>query len=179
MEFDLKSIADAGLVGLPNAGKSTILSKITSALPKIAAYPFTTLNPYIGTIEFPDYYRMTIADIPGIIKGASNNAGLGHSFLRHIERSKILVIVIDVSGNEPWNDLATILNELELYQKGLSLRKCVVLANKAEVGDEEISKRKLKRLAESGHVVVPISAKEEINILMAMDVIRDTLKAFE
>ncbi|KAJ3051711.1 hypothetical protein HDU99_008342, partial [Rhizoclosmatium hyalinum] len=91
LELELKTIADAGLVGLPNAGKSTLLKRITNANPKIASYPFTTLNPYVGTIEYPDSHTITVADIPGLVAGAHLNVGLGHEFLRHVERSNVLV----------------------------------------------------------------------------------------
>ena len=98
LEFELKTLADAGLVGLPNAGKSTLLKAVSNAHPRIAPYPFTTLNPYVGTIDFSDFYSMTISDMPGIIPGAHLDRGLGLRFLRHIERNKLFVYVIDLAG---------------------------------------------------------------------------------
>ncbi|KAJ3178951.1 hypothetical protein HDU87_003220 [Geranomyces variabilis] len=106
LELELKTIAKAGLVGLPNAGKSTFLAAVSNAHPKIAPYPFTTLNPYVGTIDFPDFWIMTVADIPGLIQGAHRNVGLGHRFLRHVERNRMLVYVLDFAALVPWDDLA-------------------------------------------------------------------------
>ncbi|KAJ1753753.1 GTPase of the mitochondrial inner membrane that associates with the large ribosomal subunit [Coemansia sp. RSA 1821] len=135
IELELKTIADVGLVGMPNAGKSTFLSAVSNAHPKIAPYPFTTLNPYIGTVDFRDTFQLTIADIPGLVPGAHKNIGLGHSFLRHIERSRVLVYIVDVSGEAPWNDLLALQQELDLYHKGLSSRPSLVIANKADTGE--------------------------------------------
>ncbi len=147
-ELELKIIADIGLVGYPNAGKSTLLECVTNAKPEIAPYPFTTLTPNVGLIECDDYYRMTMADIPGLIDGAHNNVGLGHDFLRHIERTKVLVFVLDLAGTdgrEPSDDLAHLQKELELYQDGLSKRTAVIAANK---NDEGVAADKLAELRE-------------------------------
>lgn len=136
IELELKTIADIGLVGYPNAGKSTLLRALSAARPKVAPYPFTTLHPVVGVVEFDDYKKMTIADIPGLIEGAHDNVGLGHEFLRHIERTKILAFVLDtagVDGRTPWEDFETLKNELEMYMKGLSSRKSVVIANKMDL----------------------------------------------
>src|SRR6266487_2933077 len=118
--FELRTIADAGLVGYPNAGKSTLLRKISAARPKIAAYPFTTLHPIVGVMELPGYRRATIADIPGLIEGAHRGVGLGHEFLRHITRCRILIFVIDVAGSEgrnPIEDLQNLRREIDLYDQ--------------------------------------------------------------
>jgi len=136
IELELKTIADIGLVGYPNAGKSTLLGCLSAAHPKVAPYPFTTLHPVVGVVEFKDFSRLTIADIPGLIEGAHDNVGLGHEFLRHVERTKILAFVLDtagVDGRTPWEDFETLKNELELYMKGLSTRKSVVIANKMDL----------------------------------------------
>jgi GTP-binding protein len=133
--LELRLIAEVGLVGYPNAGKSTLLSAISSAQPKIAAYPFTTLHPNIGIVELPDYSRLTVCDIPGIIEGAHNNVGLGHAFLRHILRCRVLVLLIDMAGTddrEPWDDYTQLLTELELYDTALLNRPRLVAANKMD-----------------------------------------------
>ena len=139
--LELRKIADAGLVGYPNAGKSTILGKISSAHPKIAPYPFTTLTPHVGVVELPGYERLTVADIPGLIEGAHANVGLGHDFLRHILRCKLLVFVVDIAGSEgrePIEDLQKLRRELDLYDPNLSERPWIVVANKMDLpGAEE------------------------------------------
>ena len=124
--LELRKIADAGLVGYPNAGKSTLLGKLSAAKPKVAAYPFTTLHPLVGVMEFPGTYeRVTLADIPGLIEGAHRNVGLGHEFLRHIMRCRLLVFVLDMAGSEgrnPLEDLASLRQELSLYNRQLAER---------------------------------------------------------
>ena len=142
--LELRKIADAGLVGYPNAGKSTLLSRISSAHPKIAPYPFTTLTPHIGVVELPGFQRVTVADIPGLIEGAHENVGLGHDFLRHIVRCKLLVFVLDMAGSEgrePIEDLQKLRKELDLYDPKLSERPWIVVANKMDL---EGAKEKLK-----------------------------------
>ncbi len=133
----LKSIADIGLVGFPNAGKSSLTTKITKARPKTAAYPFTTLHPQIGVIEFPKKYdRLLLADVPGLIEGASENRGLGHRFLRHIERCALLMFLIDMAGvdnRDPRDDYATLVKELKLYDPALLKKPRVVVANKMDI----------------------------------------------
>ena len=134
--LELRTIADAGLVGYPNAGKSTLLGKISAAHPKVAAYPFTTLHPIVGVAEFPDYRRATIADIPGLIEGAHHGLGLGHEFLRHITRCRILLFVVDVAGSEgrnPIEDLRNLRREVDLYDPGLSKRPWYIIANKIDL----------------------------------------------
>jgi len=98
VQFELKTIADVGLVGLPNAGKSTLLRAVSNAHPRVAPYPFTTLNPFVGTIDYRDHFQLTVADIPGLIAGAHRNVGLGHKFLRHVERAPVLAYVVDLTG---------------------------------------------------------------------------------
>src|SRR5512132_3450523 len=146
--FELRTIADAGLVGYPNAGKSTLLRKISAARPKVAAYPFTTLHPIVGVIEFPGYRRDTVADIPGLIEGAHRGLGLGHEFLRHITRCRVLVFVVDVAGSEgrnPAEDLQNLRREIDLYDPTLSSRAWLVVANKMDLPGE---KKNLKALQE-------------------------------
>jgi GTPase len=134
--LELRTIADAALVGYPNAGKSTLLREISAARPKVAAYPFTTLHPIIGVVEFPGYRRATIADIPGLIEGAHRGLGLGHEFLRHITRCRILLFVVDVAGSEsrnPTEDLRNLRREIDLYDPILSKRSWCIIANKMDL----------------------------------------------
>lgn len=133
--IELKLMADVGLVGYPNAGKSTLLTGLTDATPKVAAYPFTTLNPIIGTLIYPNFYRVRIADIPGLIDGAAEGIGLGHHFLRHIERSRFLIFVIDMAaedGRDPAEDYRNLRSELNAYNPDLADRPCLVVANKMD-----------------------------------------------
>lgn len=134
--LELRTIADAGLVGYPNAGKSTLLRKISAARPKVASYPFTTLHPVIGVVEFPGYLRATIADIPGLIEGAHHGLGLGHEFLRHITRCRVLLFVVDVAASEgrnPIEDLQKLRREIDLYDPILSKRPWYIIANKMDL----------------------------------------------
>ncbi len=158
--FELRTIADAGLVGYPNAGKSTLLTKISAAQTKIAPYPFTTLHPIIGVVDFADYERATVADIPGLIEGAHRNVGLGHDFLRHITRCRILLFVLDIAGSEarnPIEDLQNLRREIDLYDARLSQRPWFIIANKMDLPDAEENLEALKR--RFGNIeIVPISA---------------------
>jgi GTP-binding protein len=134
--LELRTIADAGFVGYPNAGKSTLLRKISAARPKVAAYPFTTLHPIVGVIEFPGYRRATVADIPGLIEGAHRGLGLGHEFLRHITRCRVLIFVVDMAGSEgrnPVEDLQNLRREIDLYDPTLSSRAWFIVANKMDL----------------------------------------------
>jgi len=162
----LKISAEIGLVGFPNAGKSSLTNVITRAHPTIAEYPFTTLNPHIGIIEYPeDYRRLVLADIPGLIKGASENRGLGHRFLRHIERCKLLCIIIDMAGTDerdPSEDYTDLLKELENYDPALVEKPLLVVANKM---DEEAAIVNLKTFRKKHDVSVsPISCLSEEGI---------------
>jgi len=146
--LELRLIADVGLVGFPNAGKSTLLTAISKARPKIAPYPFTTLTPKIGIVEYPDWGRLTVCDIPGLIEGAHRNLGLGHAFLRHIERCKVIVLVIDMAGTDgrkPWDDCRQLLNELELHNPDLLNRPRLVVANKMDEPAASTNLRSFKR----------------------------------
>ncbi len=146
--LELRKIADAGFVGYPNAGKSTLLGKLSAAKPKVAAYPFTTLHPMVGIMEFPGtYQRASLADIPGLIDGAHRNVGLGHEFLRHIMRCRLLLFVLDVAGSEgrhPLEDLANLRRELSLYNPLLSERPWMIVANKMDLPDAAENLRLLR-----------------------------------
>jgi GTPase len=173
--LELRTIADAGLIGYPNAGKSTLLGKISAARPKVAAYPFTTLHPIVGVIEFPGYRRAIIADIPGLIEGAHRGLGLGHEFLRHITRCRVLVFVIDVAGSEgrnPVEDLKNLRREIDLYNPTLSLRPWIVVANKMDLpGAKENLKAMQERLPRI-KIVPTSSAKGE-----GLDALKEALAA--
>src|SRR5437773_2470349 len=162
--FELRTIADAGLVGYPNAGKSTLLRKISAARPKIAAYPFTTLHPIVGVMELPGYRRATIADSPGLIEGAHRGVGLGHEFLRHITRCRILIFVIDVAGSEgrnPIEDLQNLRREIDLYDPALSSRPWLVVANKMDLPDAERNLRALQERFPRTKIVSTSAAQGE------------------
>jgi GTPase len=164
-QLELKSIADAGLVGYPNAGKSTLLSRLSNAHPKIAPYPFTTLEPMIGVMEYVDFARVTVADIPGLIEGAHEGVGLGHEFLRHIERCRMLLFVIDMSGQEgrdPRDDFAQLRTEISLYQKELSERPYLVVANKMDLPDAAENLKKFKRKVKKE--IIPISGDDDTGL---------------
>ena len=148
----LKSIADVGLVGFPNAGKSSLMNRITHARPKMAAYPFTTLHPQIGVIDYLDEARghrhLLLADVPGLIEGASENRGLGHRFLRHIERCAVLLLLVDMAGvddRDPRDDYKTLLAELERYDPALLEKPRLVGANKMDLAPAAANLAKFKR----------------------------------
>src|SRR5215831_8309537 len=162
--LELRTIADAGLIGYPNAGKSTLLRKISAARPKVAAYPFTTLHPIIGVIEFPGYQRATVADIPGLIEGAHRGLGLGHEFLRHITRCGLLIFVVDIAGSEgrnPVEDLQNLRRELDLYDPMLSSRTWLVLANKMDLPNAKKNLKALQKRLPKLQILPTSAAKGE------------------
>lgn len=162
--LELKVIADVGLVGFPNVGKSTLLSRVSNAKPKIANYHFTTLNPHLGVVDLDGGAGFVMADIPGLIEGASQGVGLGHSFLRHIERTKVLVHVVDAAGTEgrdPIADIHAINAELETYNPELLKRPMVIAANKMDAvysGDDDPLELLRQEFEPEGIPVYPISA---------------------
>lgn len=180
--FELRMIAEVGLVGYPNAGKSTLLTAISKARPKIAAYPFTTLTPQVGIVEYPeDYHRLTVCDVPGLIAGAHRNVGLGHAFLRHIARCKILVILLDMAGTDnrhPWDDYNSLLEELELYDPHLLNRPRLVVANKMDEPPAEANLKSFKRRVRKVPVL-PISAAFDEGIPAFLKTIRQMVEEAE
>ena len=173
LRLELKTIADAGLLGFPNAGKSSLLSVLSSATPKIASYPFTTLNPVVGTIVYDDFAKIRMADVPGIIEGAAKGVGLGLAFLKHLERSKVLVYVIDMAGTdarEPWTDYEVLKREIEEYAAELAERPHLVVANKL---DTEAAKENLPRFVkETGVEPIVISCESREGLERFKDELR-------
>lgn len=164
--LELRRIADAGLVGFPNAGKSTLLGKLSQAKPKVASYPFTTLQPVVGVVEFPGFRRCTIADIPGLIEGAHENRGLGHEFLRHITRCRVLLFVIDMAGSEgrdPISDLEILRREIKEYDDELARFPWKIIANKMDLEGAaenlEIFRSRFPKID-----IIPISAESETGL---------------
>lgn len=179
--LELRLMAEVGLVGYPNAGKSTLLTAISKARPKIAPYPFTTLHPQIGIVEYPDWFRLTVCDVPGLIEGAHRNVGLGHAFLRHIQRCKVLVLLLDMAGTdgrEPWEDYRQLLRELELHDPSLLGKRRLVVANKM---DEPAAAKLLKsfRRRVPGVRPLPLVAAFDQGIDRFRQAIRDAVTALD
>lgn len=165
LRLELKIVADMGFVGYPNAGKSSLLTGISDAHPRIGAYPFTTLNPIIGTLIFEDYSRVTVADLPGLIDGAHDGVGLGHAFLRHIERASGLAFVIDMGatdGRKPEDDYQNLQEELRLFRSDIVDRPSIVVANKMDLPEAEQNLTEFKKA--TGIDALPVSALEEIGL---------------
>ena len=177
--LELRIMADVGLVGYPNAGKSTLLTAISKARPKVAPYPFTTLHPQIGIVEYAeDWHRLTVCDIPGLIEGAHQNVGLGHEFLRHIKRCKILVLLLDMAGTDgrnPWDDYKQLLSELELYDRTLVEKPIYVVANKMDEPTSEENLKKFKRRIKKVRVL-PIAAAFDEGIDLFRKLIRQAVE---
>lgn len=181
--LELKMIADVGLLGFPNVGKSTFLSVVTSAKPKIANYHFTTLTPNLGVVQTRHGESFVIADIPGIIEGAADGVGLGHDFLRHVERTKVLVHIVDISGVEgrdPIDDFEKINEELRLYNERLSTRPQLVVANKSDLlFDESIYENFKKTMEEKGYEVFKMSAVTGDGVDQVIDRVSQLLNEVE
>ncbi len=181
IKLELKLLADVGLIGLPNVGKSTLLSIMSNARPKIANYHFTTLEPNLGVCKVGEK-SFVLADIPGLIEGASEGLGLGHDFLKHIERTKILVHVLDISGSEgrnPTDDFELINNELSSYNVKLSDKKMIVVLNKTDLGGEDNIKSFKEKYSDKVDKIIEISAATTENIDKLMYLISDTLDEVE
>ncbi len=176
--FELRMVADVGIIGYPNAGKSTLLTAISRARPKIASYPFTTLTPQVGIVEYPDFHRITMCDVPGLIAGAHRNVGLGHKFLRHVARCRMLVILLDMAGTDnrnPWDDYHSLLEELRQYDEGLLRKQMLVVANKMDEPSAEANLKSFKRRVKKTPVL-PISAAFDEGVPQFLATIRKSLE---
>ena len=175
--LELKLIADVGLVGFPNSGKSTLISKISAAKPKIADYPFTTLEPNLGIVKYKDFQSFTVADIPGIIEGASQGKGLGHQFLRHIERTRIILFLIEITSENMKNDFEILLNELKSYSPKLVQKKMLVSLSKADLIDPSklsvAAKNKFKGIKDKPIIFSSISG---FGLAEMLDILWDNLQ---
>lgn len=175
--LELRSMAHVGFIGLPNAGKSTLLRAISRARPKVASYPFTTLKPHLGMVQYDDYEQIAVADLPGLIPDSHKNKGLGIQFLKHAERCNVLLFVVDASAEEPWNHYHTLMHELTMFSEELAERPKMIIANKIDLPGAEENVQLLEH-----HVdvpVVPISAKIGTNVaelLREIRIIYDGLK---
>ncbi|MEO6183591.1 MAG: GTPase Obg [Verrucomicrobiota bacterium] len=180
--LELRTVAEVGIVGYPNAGKSTLLTAISKARPKVAAYPFTTLHPQIGIVEYPDFFRLTVCDVPGLIEGAHKNVGLGHGFLRHIKRCKFLTILLDMAGTDgrnPWDDYKMLLRELELYDPTMLEKPSLVVANKMDEAVSEENLKKFKRKVPKTPVMQISAAYDEASIEKFKKTIREAVESIE
>lgn len=170
VKLELKLIADVGLVGFPNAGKSTFISTVSAAKPKIADYPFTTLEPNLGIVNYKDFKSFVVADIPGIIEGAHQGKGLGHKFLQHIERTKILLILIDIGAEDYQEEYSVLLNELNQYSEVLNMKKKIVAITKVDIfDDEELSEINTGKFPEADDKVFMISSVSRKGIPELLD----------
>ncbi|MEB8091190.1 GTPase ObgE [Mammaliicoccus lentus] len=180
--LELKLMADVGLVGYPSVGKSTLLSIVSKAKPKIGAYHFTTIKPNLGVVQTKDGRGFVMADLPGLIEGASEGVGLGHQFLRHVERTRVIVHIIDMSGMEgrdPYEDYVTINQELKSYNENLSRRPQIVVANKMDLPDSEAQLEMFKEQLEKDVKIVPISTVTRENVDQLLYQIADLLDETE
>lgn len=177
LRLELKLVADAGLIGFPNAGKSALLRAISHAHPKVAAYPFTTLNPVVGTVRFDDFTTVRVADIPGLIPGAHEGAGLGFDFLRHVERAGFLIHVLDMAGTEgrdPIEDFKTLRRELALYKADLAERDFLVVANKMDLPAASANRERFVK--ETGCDAIPVSALTGEGIPRFLEILRQEVR---
>lgn len=176
--LEMKHMAHVGLVGFPNAGKSTLLRAISRARPKVASYPFTTLRPHVGMLSYDDYLQLAVADLPGLVKGAHKNRGLGHAFLRHAERCTCLLFVVDLDCPDPPGQLEVLLSELELYRPGFSRGPHhAVLANKVDIPPASERLERLRKWIDGRYPLLAISAKFGDNLLAVLKHVRRSYDA--
>ncbi|XP_008055630.1 mitochondrial ribosome-associated GTPase 2 [Carlito syrichta] len=169
--LELKTVAHAGMVGFPNAGKSSLLRAISNARPAVASYPFTTLNPHVGIVHYEDHHQVAVADIPGLVRGAHQNRGLGLAFLRHIERCRLLLFVLDLCLPEPWTQLEDLKFELEKYQEGLSERPHAIVGNKIDLPQARAHLSQLQ--ARLGYEVIALSAVTGENLELLLERLKE------
>ena len=165
LELELKVLADVGLVGFPNAGKSTLISRISNAKPKIADYPFTTLEPNLGIVKYHDYKSFVVADIPGLIEGASSGKGLGLKFLKHIERTKVLAYMIDIHCEDITKELQTLKNELKQYNPDLIKKPSILFITKVDMEDADNPNKSIPKNID----LIKISSLKNINLNEAVN----------
>lgn len=175
--LEMRSMADIGFIGLPNAGKSTLLNAITRAKPKVAPYAFTTLRPHLGIIPYADHFQLTVADLPGLIEGSHENRGLGIQFLKHAERCSVLMFLLDASASEPWLHYEQLMFELEQFSKKLAERPQIVVANKIDMPQAEQNVLELRKRLQKD--VIGISAKKGINLSQLLQVMRDYYERYK
>lgn len=178
VRLELKVLADVGLVGFPSVGKSTLISVISAAKPKIASYHFTTLSPNLGVVDVGDYRSFVVADLPGLIEGAHEGVGLGHQFLRHVERTRLILHVVDMAGSEgrdPYDDYVAINNELRMYNEKLSLRPQIVVANKMDIPEAAEKLAEFKQKVGDDVTIIPISAATKEGIRKLIYTVADRL----
>ena len=173
LELELKILADIGLVGLPNAGKSTFISKISNAKPKIADYPFTTLEPNLGIVKYKDYKSFVVADIPGLIEGASSGKGLGLKFLKHIERTKVLAYMIDAHSDNILKEFKTLQSELRQYNLDLIKKPSILLITKIDMENIDSSNKKIPKSIDS----IKISSLKNVNLSEAINMMYEKLES--
>jgi GTPase len=174
LELELKSIADIGFVGFPNAGKSTLLARISKARPKIANYPFTTLEPNLGIVSYKDFYSFIVADIPGLIEGAHEGKGLGHQFLRHIERTRAIAYILDITEQDPQEQLQTLNNELRSYSNLLVKKPSIIILNKIDIAGDE-----LELNLQNDEKIIKISAVTGENVAQLIEALFNLIKEAE
>lgn len=175
--LEMKTMAQAGLVGFPNVGKSTLLRAISRARPKVASYPFTTLRPHVGVVSYDDYLQLAVADLPGLVEGAHQNRGLGHAFLRHTERCGCLLFVVDLECPDPAGQYSVLLAELELYRQGFTDGHHAVVANKVDVRGALDRLEMLRERIDGRYPLFPVSAKFGTNLLSVLKHIRNAYDA--
>jgi GTP-binding protein len=177
IQLELKLLADVGLVGFPNAGKSTLISRVSAAKPKIADYPFTTLIPNLGIVRYQEYKSFVVADMPGLIEGAHQGKGLGIEFLKHIERTRVLVFLLECTADDPKEQYTTLVNELKLFNAAMLKKPQVIALTKMDLADKEIRATIKKLKFKKGIPVIPISAVAGEGVPELLDAVWKQLSA--